>query len=110
VRVVAEDQVRIMRVGSIAFLEHHEGLQGRKRLTVRASKGETLAAIGKRYGLSAGMMERINHISRSAPLSEGQQVIVYATKNKTAGEEQQAAGRPLARVSAPAPDLLPSAQ
>jgi membrane-bound lytic murein transglycosylase D len=108
VRVVAEDQVRVMRVGSIAFLEHHEGLQGRKRLTVRASKGETLAAIGKRYGLSPGMMERINHISRSAPLSEGQQVVVYATKNKTAGEEPETAGRPLARVSAPAPDLLPS--
>lgn len=110
VRVVSEEQTELLRVGSTAFLEHHEQLQGRKRITVRASKGETITAIGKRYGLSAGMMERINHISRSTPLGEGQEVVVYATKNKSGGDEPSGAGRPLARVSAPAPDLLPSAQ
>jgi membrane-bound lytic murein transglycosylase D len=110
IRVVGEAQTELMRVGSVEFLEHHEALQGRKRLLVRARKGDTLTAIGKRHGLSAGMMERINHLSRSAVLDEGQEVIVYATKNKSSGDDATGQGRPLARVNAPRPDLLPRAQ
>ena len=110
IRVVSEQQAELMRVGSVEFLEHHEELQGRKRLLVRANKGDTLAAIGKRYGLSAGMMERINHMSRATLLDEGQEVIVYATKNKSAGDEAAGQGRPLARINAPRPELLPRAQ
>lgn len=107
VRVVSEEQTELLRVGSVAFLEHHEELQGRKRISVRASKGDTLLSIGKRYGMSAGMMERINHFSRSTPLEEGQEVIVYATKNKSDADDSERQGRPLARVSAPRPELLP---
>jgi len=107
IRVVNEGQAALLRVGSVEFLEHHEQLQGRKRLLVRAKSGETLSAIGKRYGLSAGMMERINHMSRATVLEQGQEVIVYATKNKSDGETASGEGRPLARVSAPRPDLLP---
>lgn len=110
VRTVSDAQTEILRVGSTEFLERHEQLQGRKRIMVLAKKGETLISIGKRYGMSAGMMERINHISRTAALEHGQQIIVYATKNKTAGEDYDDGARPLARVSAPAPQLLPSAQ
>lgn len=107
IRVVHEEQAELLQVGSVEFLEHHEELQGRKRLLVRASAGDTLTSIGKRYGLSAGMMERINHLPRTTALEVGQQVIVYATKNKSGGENAAEQGKPLARVSAPRPELLP---
>jgi membrane-bound lytic murein transglycosylase D len=107
VRVVSVDQTQIMRVGSREFIEYFEETAGRKRIIVNASAGDTLASIGKRFGLSPGMMERINHVSRSAPLSVGQQVIVYATKNKGLAQPSESEPRPLAAANAPLPELLP---
>lgn len=107
VRVVTSEHTQVMRVGSREFIEYFEETAGRKRILVAAKAGETLSAIGKRFGLSPGMMERINHLSRSAPLADGQEVIVYATKNKNVASSVEAGPRPLASADAPMPELLP---
>jgi hypothetical protein len=72
---------------------------------VSAKAGETLAGIGKRYGLSVGMMERINRLSRSHKLADGEPVIVYVKQGQ--GGSSETAARPLAQIDAPRPDLLP---
>lgn len=107
VRVVTGEHTQVMRVGSREFIEYFEETVGRKRIVVAAKAGETLAAIGKRFGLSAGMMERINHVSRSTPLTAGQEVVVYATKNKSVVSPVEPGPRPLASADAPMPQLLP---
>lgn len=63
--------------GSPEFHEHFEGLRGYQRLVVTARKGDTLASIGRRFGMTVGSMERINHRSQSNPLAVGETVIVY---------------------------------
>jgi hypothetical protein len=79
VRVAREPEAgKRLLAGSSSFIAHFEAEQGRQRIEVRAREGDTLASIGKRYGLSAGMMERINHISRGEALAQGAPVVVYA--------------------------------
>src|SRR5690606_17822557 len=56
VRVVSPKQTRILEVGTREFLDHAESLNGRKRVLVTIKKGDTLAKVGRRYGLSVGMM------------------------------------------------------
>jgi membrane-bound lytic murein transglycosylase D len=99
-----------LEAGTPAFLAHFEGEQGRQRLSLSARQGETLQGIGRRYGLSAGMMERINHRSRNERLKEGTPVVVYA-KYGPIGSEQflSRAPDPLPPVDPPHPSALPSA-
>ena len=108
VRVVAPEQTKILRAGSTPFLNHFEEQQGRRRIAVKARAGDTLAKIGRRYGLSAGMMERINHFSRHQALKVGQEVIVYANVRKQDGREPGPVGRPLAQARPPLPEKLPA--
>jgi membrane-bound lytic murein transglycosylase D len=78
-RVVAleEKQAKIVAVGSDEFYALEEEKKGRRRTTVLAKKGETIESIGKRYGLSAASMEKINRRPRSDVLMAGEAVIVY---------------------------------
>jgi membrane-bound lytic murein transglycosylase D len=96
--------------GSPSFLAHFQGEEGRQRISLSAREGETLQGIGRRYGLSAGMMERINHRARSERLKEGTPVVVYA-KYGPVGAEQilSRAPDPLPPVDPPHPSALPSA-
>ena len=99
-----------LEAGSPSFLSHFEAEQGRQRLSISAREGDTLQAIGRRYGLSAGMMERINHRARSERLEEGTPVVVYA-KLGPVGSEQilSRAPDPLPPVDPPHPSALPTA-
>jgi membrane-bound lytic murein transglycosylase D len=99
-----------LEAGSPSFLSHFEAEQGRQRLSLSARDGDTLAAIGRRYGLSGGMMERINHRARNERLKEGTAVVVYA-KYGPVGAEQivSRAPDPLPPVDPPHPAALPSA-
>lgn len=78
-RVVAleEKQAKIVAVGSDEFYALEEEKKGRRRTTVLAKKGETIESIGKRYGLSAASMEKINRRPRGDALIAGEAVIVY---------------------------------
>jgi peptidoglycan lytic transglycosylase D len=99
-----------LEAGSPSFLAHFQGEEGRQRLSLSAREGETLQGIGRRYGLSAGMMERINHRARSERLKEGTPVVVYA-KYGPVGAEQilSRAPDPLPPVDPPHPSALPIA-
>lgn len=105
VRVVSPKQTRVLEVGTREFLDHAEALNGRKRILVTIKKGDTLAKVGRRYGLSVGMMERINRFPRTRELVPGERVIVYA---KGKGESPHAESpKPLAKIEAPVPQALP---
>jgi membrane-bound lytic murein transglycosylase D len=120
---------RTMQVGSLEFLHHFEALAGRKRILVRAKHGDTLEKIGKRHGLSVGMMERINRCPRTRVLTPGDEVVVYAKSESGPGaliserptpnpDAVLAAGastgsvlasRPVSSAAPPRPELLPAA-
>jgi membrane-bound lytic murein transglycosylase D len=98
-----------LEAGSPSFLAHFEAEQGRQRLQISAREGDTLQGIGRRYGLSAGMMERINHRARHERLIEGTPVIVYAKYGPVAAEQiLSRAPDPLPPVDPPHPAALPS--
>jgi hypothetical protein len=100
-----------LEAGSPSFLAHFEGEQGRQRLQIAAREGDTLQAIGRRYGLSAGMMERINHRARNERLVEGTPVVVYAKYGPAAAEQMfSRAPDPLPPVDPPHPAALPAAR
>lgn len=82
-----EKDVRLLAVGSGEFFDHFESLKGRKRLELKVQPNDTFRGIAKRYGISVGMLERINHRSRSSPLRAGEQLVVY-TPNVKAGPEK----------------------
>lgn len=109
VRYVRERNVmRKLEVGTQSFFAHFEAEQGRQRLQIVAHAGETLQSIGRRYGLSAGTMERINHFARDRRLTEGAAVVVYA-KSRAPGTEVawSLLPDPLPPVAAPYPGVLP---
>ncbi len=82
--VTEEENARVLAVGSPEFFEHFETLKGRKRVEVVVNEGETWRSLSKRFGLSLGMLERINHRARSSSLSAGEKVIVYVNLPKPA--------------------------
>jgi LysM repeat protein len=106
VRAMREHEVRVLVAGSAEFFEYFEAQNGRKRVTVVAKKDETLAAVGKRYGMSAAMMERINRVPSSTKLTPGDKVIVYA-KGPVESVKVPEYPRPLSAIVAPKPDALP---
>jgi membrane-bound lytic murein transglycosylase D len=75
--VLDERDAKVLPVGSPEFFVHFEALKGRKRLEIAAREGDTFQGIAKRYGLTMGMLERINHRSRSTPVSVGDKFVVY---------------------------------
>jgi membrane-bound lytic murein transglycosylase D len=75
--VLRESEVKVVTVGSDDFFTYHEGLKGKRRVSVTCKHGDTLEGIGRRYGVSTATMERINRKSRSETLKEGDTVHVY---------------------------------
>jgi membrane-bound lytic murein transglycosylase D len=106
IRCLSEHEARVLVAGSEEFFEYFEAQNGRKRITVTAKKGDTLALIGRRYGMSNGMMERINRLSATTPIREGDTVVVYA-KGDPSAPPLRAAMSELSAILAPRPDALP---
>ncbi|HEX6764978.1 MAG TPA: LysM peptidoglycan-binding domain-containing protein, partial [Polyangiaceae bacterium] len=102
VRTLKDGEVRVLVAGSPEFIDHFEGLNGKRRLLVTVKDGETLASIGRRYDTSIGWMERINRRSRTDRLTPGETVVVYADKRRFAEPTVTAAVAPRA---APVPTL-----
>jgi len=96
--VTEEENARVLAVGSPEFFEHFESLKGRKRMEVVAREGDTWRGLSKRYGLSLGMLERINHRSRSSVLTPGEKIVVYMAAPKPAAPK---AAPPLPAESEP---------
>jgi membrane-bound lytic murein transglycosylase D len=108
-----EAEVRCVTVGSEEFFTHFEGLRGRKRTTVVVGEGDTWEKLAKKYNLTLGQLERINHRSRTDKLTPKETLIVYAPAGKSVPASNQfvssPAVAPLGPVSAPNPDDLPPA-
>lgn len=102
-------QSLVLVSGSPEFHEYFEGLKGKRRSIVTVRKGDTLSGIGARYGMSVGSMERVNRLSRKAPLLLGQQLVVYTERGSaTASTEREYEELP--PLQAPRPELLPTAR
>lgn len=82
--VLGENDVRVLSVGSEEFFGYWESLKGRKRITVTAVAGDTLATVGRRYSMTPGMMERINRRYRNDKLAAGDSVVVYVAQGSGA--------------------------
>jgi membrane-bound lytic murein transglycosylase D len=94
IRTLKEAEVRVLVAGSPEFIDHFEGLNGKRRVVVTVKEGDTLAAIGRRYDISIGWMERINRRSRTDRLSPGETVIVYADRRRFPEPAHTAAAAP----------------
>jgi LysM repeat protein len=46
--------------------------------------GDTWAKLARRYGVSLGLLERINQRSRRSSLQAGERVVIYATRGPSA--------------------------
>lgn len=108
VRYVDPQQARILLAGSDEFFDYFESLNGRKRITITAKEGETLSGIGRRYGMTSGMMERINRYSRTKRLKAGDAVVVYARREAPVSSSSSSdIPAPLSPIEAPRPEALP---
>jgi membrane-bound lytic murein transglycosylase D len=88
--------VRVVTTGSDEFFDLVEARRGRVRFSYVVKKGDDLAKIGKRYGLTVADLERINRFGhRATPLTVGQKIIVYrelTPAEKKAAEEKLTPG------------------
>jgi membrane-bound lytic murein transglycosylase D len=82
IRTLKDGEVRVLVAGSPEFIDHFEGLNGKRRVVVTVKEGDTLASIGRRYDTSIGWMERINRRSRTDRLAPGETVVVYADRRR----------------------------
>jgi membrane-bound lytic murein transglycosylase D len=71
-------RVRVVTLGSEEFLELETARRGKKRLFYVAKAGDTLIKVGRRYGLTAGDLARINRFSYNSELHDGQKIVVYS--------------------------------
>jgi membrane-bound lytic murein transglycosylase D len=71
-------KVRVVTLGSEEFLQLETARRGKKRLYYTAKNGDTLAKLGRRYGLTPGDLARINRFSYNTELHEGDRVVVYS--------------------------------
>jgi membrane-bound lytic murein transglycosylase D len=113
VAVVPESEVTVLPVGSDEFFAALERDKGFKRVTVVVKEGETLESIGRRYGVTARTMERVNRRARGATLKPGDAVVVYAptTGPRAASPALLGAGTTAANAGAGGldrPDVLPA--
>ena len=84
VRLLDPSAIRVAVAGSEDFLNAYEERKGRKRLAYTARAGDSLSAVGRRFGLSVGSLARINRFARNTQLSQGQRIVVYVTPDKLA--------------------------
>lgn len=71
-------KVRVVTCGSEEFLALEAARRGKKRLYYSAKAGDTLAKLGRRYGLTPGDLARINRFSYNTELHEGDRIVVYS--------------------------------
>jgi membrane-bound lytic murein transglycosylase D len=103
-RVWELSEVELLRRGSEEFYDRTVAQDGRVRLRITVSDGDTMASVAARYGLSVGSLARINRRSRQSALRVGDTLVVYTAPERLQGSapeerEEPAEGEP---VTAPA--------
>jgi membrane-bound lytic murein transglycosylase D len=98
-RVLGEDEVALLEVGSDAFFDHHEAQRGRVRVHYRVQPGESLQTLASRFDLSVGSIARINGFSRDTTLRSEQEIVLYVPEDAIQGlSSAQLASAPTARA------------
>jgi membrane-bound lytic murein transglycosylase D len=100
VELLSEEQLHLVAMGSEDFFAACEAKRGRRRTTYVARKGDTLAKVGRRFGLTSGDLARINQFSYQSELAPGQEIVVYVPMTAQAKKEAQGRLRQAARLAA----------
>lgn len=82
-RLMTATDTKVLVAGSPEFYDYFEAQNGRKRVVISAKESDSLATLGKRYGMSVGSMERINRRSRTDKLRAGESIVVYVDRGKS---------------------------
>lgn len=85
VAVLEPNDVEHVIRGSREHIEASLARRNKLRRGVKAKRGETLEAIGRRYDLTTGDLARINGYPRDHALATGEIVIVYVDEGRTKG-------------------------
>ena len=93
VKLLDPKKVRVHVAGSAPFLAEHERRRGRRRVTYRVRRGDTLTRVAHRFGLTVGSLLRINRFGRTTKLREGQRLIVYQARSHDAKRKSRDALR-----------------
>ena len=88
---------------------------GHPDTVTRIERAETVEAVGKRFGVSGNLMEKINRRGRGDVLKDGETVVVYVTGTSSASTASAPPASPTtnepeplgALPPAPLPDQLP---
>jgi membrane-bound lytic murein transglycosylase D len=78
VMLLEPSKVRVVTLGSEEFLQLETARRGKKRLFYTCKTGDTLAKLGRRYGLTPGDLARINRFSYNTELHDGDRLVVYS--------------------------------
>ncbi len=116
VAFLPDGEARTITAGTQEFFDTWEGAKGKRRVLVTAKAGDTLDAIGRRYGVPASTMERANRRGRGETLKDGETVVLYlpGAGGALAGTAKAAPAVPTVLAAAaavrqpPAPEILPS--
>jgi membrane-bound lytic murein transglycosylase D len=81
-RTITPTQTHVLVAGTPEFYDYFEGQNGRKRVVVSARENDTLATLGKHYGMTVGSMERVNRRSRTDKLHSGESIVVYVDRGR----------------------------
>jgi len=98
VRLLDPRTIHVMVAGSEEFLNAYEERKGRRRQLYTARPGDTLASVGRRFGLSVGSLARINRFGRNTRLKEGQRIVVYLDPTKVRRRRVKKSRRPAVKA------------
>jgi membrane-bound lytic murein transglycosylase D len=90
-------RVELVKTGSVEHIAVAEKKLGRERITYTARRRESYEVIGKKFGLSARSVARINRKPYDTVLAPGETCIIYQVVDRKASEraaEQARAARP----------------
>jgi len=90
-------RVELVKAGSVEHIQVAEKKLGRERVTYTAKKRETYESVGKKYGLSARDVARINRKPYDTVLEPGDSCVIYQVVDRKASDraaEQARAARP----------------
>jgi membrane-bound lytic murein transglycosylase D len=86
VAVLDEARLDVVAAGSVDHMQRSEDRLGRGRIVYKASRRETYEAIGRRFGLSARDLARINKKPFDTVLDQGDTCIVYKVVDRRASD------------------------
>lgn len=86
-------RVELVQAGSVDHIQVAEKKLGRERITYTAQKRESYEQVGKKYGLSARDVARINRKPYDTVLAAGDTCVIYQVVDRKASERAEKQAR-----------------